>query len=170
MFKKYYYLIPIIEKNISYEGNQLFCILKMIDIDLIAYEEKRINFIHSNKYNSRQEKTDYYNKILMDTRCVYDKHNLPVNIIAYGKGPIVHEIFTKKELVSDTMDALTTKIISPIDKDKYLKINDLYEKQISNYFELIRLKKMEALMTGEIIDFNNAKKLVKNTKEIIWKN
>ena len=109
-----YYLIPMLEKDISFNGIPLNQILKHKQPILIDREEERIDILYSTSPLVRMPLSEEirYKKHNDDTKKMYHRLGVPYCIIAYGNEYEAREILTDAKIVPEYKAALGIREIN----------------------------------------------------------
>lgn len=152
--KKSYYLVPVTDHEVNFDGVSLIDILKIVDNSLYQRENERIGLIYSvpiNRDMSTKEKEKLAN-FKKETSNLYNIHGVPEKIILCSSNGKLFELSTGKKVECSNMDILQIREVDQVIIDYYLKDNPHYASDIEHFIDYKR---------SNIIDFDKAKKLIR---------
>ncbi len=128
-----YYLIPVVEDAIFYNGESLKDIFDRVFPVLSKREDERIDILYSTRIFEPipEKELKAHNK---ETKRMYSIEKVPTYLIAAGTSDLVaHEVVTGKKLCAKYSSALGVRKISKENAEGYFNNND-YLNKVSNYF------------------------------------
>lgn len=128
-----YYLIPVVEDSILYDGKTLKEVFDKAFPVLSKREDERIDILYSTRFFEpiSERKLKAHN---LETRRMYSIENVPTYLIATGTSDFVAcEVVTGKKLYGKYPSALDIRKVSKENAESYFNNNDYFNK-VSNYF------------------------------------
>ena len=138
---KQYYLIPVLEDNIYFNGKTLRSILNLTYPNLVDREIERISILYSHcpDFSMPEHLKRKYILHNIKTSILFDNEKIPYYLIAYGTDKHAREIVTKAKIKPEYPAALSFRN-AKLDEinEYYMKTN--YEERILNFAEAYKSK------------------------------
>ncbi len=137
-----YYLIPVVDSDILYEGESLKDVFDKAFPLLSKREDERVDILYSTRFFEPipVKKLDAHN---LETKRMYAVENAPTYLLATGKSTYsAREIVTGKLLTAKYPSAIEIRKVTKEVAEKYFNESDYYKKVI-NYFSHVCGKSME---------------------------